>query len=228
MPATWLPGLYTPAKDIVKGAMSLRSHGVALTIEAHSQGPRTWIVVTAQCRPGGKPVLVRGCWAELFETAFDACSGPQSVRTRVINFRPGGPVTIQPGDLPVRWEAQVLNAHMRRAVRELDDAATIRAYGEERGYELLALRDRSQRDGEALRERHPLVGVLEQLIGEQPPGEMMRAVLEPVRGKSLVTKDVRIPPLAPFSERFERLGAYLAARRSRSADKRMKRHGEAA
>lgn len=228
MPLTWLPGLYTPARDIVRGTMTLRSHGVTLTIEAHAQGPRTWIIVTAQCRPGGKPVLVRGCWAELYETAFDACSGPQPVRTRVINFRPGGPVTLQPDGLPVRWEAQVLNAHVRRAVRELDDTATIRAYGEEHGHELLALRDRSQRDGEAFRERHPLIGVLAQLVGDQPPGETMRAVLEPVRGKSLVTKDVRIPPLAPFSERLELLDAYLAARRSRSIDKRMKHHGEAA
>ena len=47
----------------------------------------------------------------------------------MINFRPGGPVTIQPGELPVRWEAQVLNEHVRRAVRERDDAATIKAYG---------------------------------------------------------------------------------------------------
>lgn len=201
MPLTWVPGLYAPARDIAKGAMSLRSRSVALTIEAHAQGPLTWIIVTARCRPGGKPVLVRGCSAELYETAFDACSGPQPVRTRVINFHPVGPVMIRPGELPVRWEAQVLNERVRRAVRELDDTATITAYGEKHGHETLALRDRGRRDGVALRKRHPLIGVLAQLVGE-PRGEMMRAVLEPVRGQSLVTKDVRIPPLAPFSERF--------------------------
>jgi hypothetical protein len=226
MPLTWLTGLYAPVKDIVKGATSLRSRGVTLTIQAHAQGPRTWIIVTAQCRPGGKPVLVRGCWAELYETAFDACSGPQPVRTRVVNFRPGGPVTIQPGDLPVRWEAQILNEHIRRTVRELDDAATIKAYGEQHGHEALALRDRCQRDGEALRKRRPLLGVLAQLAGE-PQGEKMRAVLESIQGKNLTTKDVRIPPLAPFSERLELVGAYLAERRSKSPDRCTKKHGEA-
>ena len=219
MSLTWLIGLYAPAKDIVKGATSLRSRGVTLTIQAHSQGPRTRIIVTAQCRPGGKPVLVRGCWAELYETAFDACSGPQPVRTRAINFRPGGPVAIQPGGLPVRWEAQVLNEHVRRAVRELDDAATIKAYGEKHGHETLALRDRCQRDAEALRKRRPLLEVLAQLVGEQQR-EKVRAVLEPTQGQSLMTKDVRIPPLAPFPERLELVGAYLAGRRSKSTDRR--------
>lgn len=214
MSLTWLTGLYAPARDLAKGATSLCSRGVTLTIEAHAQGSRTWIIVTAQCRPGGKPVLVRGCWAELYETAFDACGGPQPVRTRVINFRPSGPVTIQPGELSVRWEAQVLNEHVRRAVHELDDAATIKAYGEKHGHETLALRDRSQRDGEALRKRHPLLGVLAQLVGE-PRGEMMRAVLEPVCGQSLVTKDVRIPPLRPFPERLELLVFGCASRRPR-------------
>jgi hypothetical protein len=226
LPLTWLTGLYAPAKDIVKGASSLRSRGVTLTIQAHAQGPRTWIIVTAQCRPGGKPVLVRGCWAELYETAFDACSGPQPVRTRVVNFRPGGSVTIQPGGLPVRWEAQVLNEHVRRAVRELDDAATIEAYGEKHGYETLALRDRCQHDGEALRKRRPLLGVLAQLVGE-PQREKLRAVLEPIQGQSLMTRDVRIPPLPPFPERLELVGAYLAGRRSRSTDREIKKHGEA-
>jgi hypothetical protein len=226
LPLTWLTGLYAPAKDIVKGATSLRSRGVTLTIQAHAQGSRTWIIVTAQCRPGGKPVLVRGCWAELYETAFDACSGPQPVRTRVVNFRPGGPVTIQPGELPVRWEAQVLNEHVRRAVRELDDAATIKAYGKKHGHETLALRDRCQRDGEALRKRRPMLRVLAQLVGE-PQGEKMRAVLEPIQGQSLMTRDVRIPPLAPFPERLELVGAHLAGRRSRSTDRRMKKHGKA-
>jgi hypothetical protein len=226
LPLAWLTGLYAPAKDIVKGASSFRSRGVTLTIQAHAQGPRTWIIVTAQCRPDGKPVLVRDCWAELYETAFDACSGPQPVRTRVVNFRPGGPVTIQPGGLPVRWEGQVLNEHVRRAVRELDDAATIEAYGEKHGHKTLALRDRCQRDGEALRKRRPLLGVLAQLVGE-PQGEKMRAVLEPIQGQCLMTRDVRIPPLAPFPERLELVGAYLAGRRSRSTDRRMKKHGEA-
>ena len=212
-------GLYAPAKDIVKGATSLRSRGVTLTIQAHSQGPRTRIIVTAQCRPGGKPVLVRDCWAELYETAFDACSGPQPVRTRAINFRPGGPVTIQPGELPVRWEAQVLNEHVRRAVSELDDAATIKAYGEKHGHETLALRDRCQRDAEALRKRRPLLEVLAQIVGEQQR-EKVRAVLEPTQGQSLMTKDVRIPPLAPFPARLELVGAYLAGRRSKSTDRR--------
>lgn len=224
MALTWLPGLYAPAKDIAKGAMSLRPRGVTLTIEANAQGSRTWIIVTAQCRPGGKPILVRGCWAELYETAFDSCGGPQPVRTRVINFRPGGPVTIQPGQLPVRWEAQVLNEHVRRAVHELDDAATIKTYGEKHGYETLALRDSCQRDGEALRKCHPLIGVLAQLVGE-PRGAVMRAVLEPVRGQSLVTKDVRIPPRASFSERLELLRAYLVASRSRSRDRKTMQHG---
>jgi hypothetical protein len=217
LPLTWLPGLYAPAKDVAKGAMSLRQCGVTLTIVAYAQGPRTRIIVTAQCRRGGKPILVRGCWAELYETAFDSCSGPQPVRTRVINFRPGGPVTIQPGELPVRWEAQVLNEHVRRAVRELDDAATIKTYGEKHGYEVLAQRDRCQRDGEALRKHHPLIGVLTHLVGE-PRGAIMRAVLDPFRGQSLATKHVRIPPGTPFSERLEALSAYLVERRSRSTD----------
>jgi hypothetical protein len=217
LPLTWLPGLYAPAKDVAKGAMNLRSRGVTLTIETYAQGPQTRILVTARCRPGGKPIIVRGCWAELYETAFDSCGGPQPVRTRVINFRPGGPVTIQPGEMPVRWEAQVLNEHVRRAVRELDDAATIKTYGEKHGHETLALRDRCHRDGEALRKRHPLIEALALLVGE-PRGAAMRAVLEPVRGQSLVTKNVRIPPPAPFSERLELLGTYLAARRSRTTD----------
>lgn len=217
MPLTWLPGLYAPTKDLVKGAISLRSRGVVLTIQAHAQGPRTWIIVTAQCRPGGKPVLVRGCWAEIYETAFDACSGPQPVRTRAINFRPGGTIKIQPGDLPVRWEAQVLNEHLRRAVAKLDDAATIEAYGEKQGHEALALRDRRPGERQAFRERHPLIGVLAQLV-ETPRTEMMRAVLEPVQGQCLVTRDIRIPPPTPFSERLELLSAYLATRRSRSTD----------
>lgn len=226
MPSTWLTGLYAPAKDIVKGVASRHSRGVTMDIQAHAQGPRTWIIVTAQCKPGGKPVHVHGCWAELYETAFDACSGPQPVRTRVINFRPGGPVTIQPGELPVRWEAQVLNEHVRRAVRELDDAATVKAYGEKHGHETSALRDRSHRDGEELRKRWPLLGVLAQLVGE-PQGEKMRAVLEPIRGQSLVTRTVRIPPLAPFTERLELVGAYIAGRQSRSTDRRMKKRAEA-
>ena len=55
----WMTGLYTPVKDIVKGVASLRSHGVTITIQAHAQGPRTRIIVTAQCKPGGKPVSVK-------------------------------------------------------------------------------------------------------------------------------------------------------------------------
>jgi hypothetical protein len=214
---TWLSGLYSPAKDIAKAAMGLRSRGVVVTIEAHAQGLRTWIIVTAQCRPGGKPVVVRGCWAELYETAIGTCIDPRPVRTRVINFRPGGPVTIQPSELPVRWEAYVLNEHVRRAVRRLNDAATIRAFGDQRGHETLALHDRSRREREAHRERRALIGMLAQLLGE-PSGEMVRvrAVLEPVHGKSLVTKDVGIPPLLPFNQRLELLGAYLVARRSKS------------
>lgn len=217
MPLTWLPGLYAPTKDLVKGVIGLRSRGVALTIQAHAQGPRTWIIVTAQCRPGGKPVLMRGCWAEIYETAFDACSGPQPVRTRVINFRPGGPIKIQPGELPVRWEAQVLNEHLRRAVAGLDDVATIEAYGEKQGHEALALRDRRPDERQAFRERHPLIGVLAQLV-ETPRGEMMHAVLESAQGQCFVTRDIKIPPSKPFSERFELLSEYLAARRSRSTD----------
>jgi hypothetical protein len=214
---TWLSSLYAPAKDIAKGVMGLRLRGVMVTIEAHAQGLQTWIIVTAQCRPDGKPVVVRGCWAELYETAIGTCIDPQPVRTRVINFRPGGPVTIQPGELPVRWEANVLNEHVRRAVRRLDDAATIRALGEQRGHEILALHDCPRHDRKAHHERHPMIGMLAQLLGD-PSGEMVRvrAVLEPVHGKSLVTKDVRIPPLAPFNQRLELFGTYLAARRSKS------------
>ena len=33
MPLTWLPGLYAPTKDLVKGVIGLRSRGVALTIQ---------------------------------------------------------------------------------------------------------------------------------------------------------------------------------------------------
>ena len=218
MPPTWLPALYPPARDLAKGVASLRARGVTLTIEANAQGPRTWIIVTAQCKPGGKPVPVRGCRAELYETAFDACSGPQPVRARVINFRPGGSATLQPGGPPVQWEAQVLNEHVRRAVRELDNAATIEACGEKHGRDALELRDSSEREGEALRNRHPLLAVLAQLVGE-PPGAMMRAVIEPVQGQSLVTRKVRIPPLAPLSERLELVGDYIAAHRSRNADR---------
>jgi hypothetical protein len=215
MPLTWLTGLYAPARDIAKGITSIRSRGLVLTIEANAQGPQTWITVTAQCGPGGKPHLVRGCWAELYETAYDACSGPQPVRTRLINFRPGGHVAIRPDEPPIRWEAHVLNERVRRAVRELDNAATIRAYGEEDGHEALSLRDRRERERQALRRRHPLLAALAQLAGE-PHAPKMRAVLEPIRGQNLITRDIAIPPHAPFPERWELLTAYLTPRLPRT------------
>jgi hypothetical protein len=225
---TWLTGLYEPAKDLARGAATLRSRRVALTIEAHAQGSLTRIIVTAQCGFGGKPVHVRGCRAELYATAFDSCVEPQPVRARMIDFRPGGPVTIKPGELPVQWEAQVLNEHVRRAVRELNDAATIRAWGEERGHAVLEERDCFERDAAARRKQHhPLRAALAQLVGE-PPRPKMRAVLEPLRGDALATKAVRIPPLAPFTERLDHLlNVCSAERRSTLEHRRIKKHGEA-
>lgn len=227
MPLTWLTGLYTPTRDLAKGVASLRARGVILTIEANPAGSRTWITVTAQCRPDGKPVTVRGCWAELYETANDACSGPQPVRTRVINFLPGGPRTIRPGEIPARWDAQVLNEYVRRATCELDDAATVETYGEKHGLEVLALRDRDRHEEEAMRSSHPLVALLAEVVGE-PSHPKMRAVLETVRGQSLVTGDVQIPPRAPLSERLNLVFAYLAARRSEKAHGFAKKSDEAA
>jgi len=234
---TWLPSLYPPARDIARGVTSLRARGVELMIEAHAQGPRTWIIVTAQGKPGGKPIPLRGCWAELHPTTV-GCVPPELVRTRLINFRPGGPVTITP-DEPIRWEAQVLNEHVRRAVRKLDTAIAIEAYGERRGREEVELlygdreyadrehvlfhKTRRANDKEGFQKRHPLLALLAQLVN-QPRGPIMSAVVETNRGHYLVTESVYIPPPAPFSEVLD---AYLAVRQSRKTRLSPSRAGSA-
>jgi hypothetical protein len=219
---TWLASLYTPARDVTRALVNLRSHGLIFNVEANALGPRTWVIVTAQCRGGGKPVVVRGCHAQLYESVFDACSGPQPVPTHVIQFRPGGLVTIAPGQVPVRWEVHVLNDHIRRVARERDDAATITAYGDSRGQEALALRDSYERELEARRKRHALLAILALFFGTAPPRVTMRIVVESIQGKNLMTTDVDIPPMSPLSDRIELFIGYLTQRRLRNAGKRIK------
>jgi hypothetical protein len=157
----------------------------------------TRIIVEARCKAGSKrPVTVRGCRAERYETVFDSCAGPQPVRDHAINFLPKGTVTVRSGEAPARWEAQVLTERLRRSAREGDAAATIR----EGGAWLLDLQKSYEQERyERAARRAPASNIFVRLLQavDRPDAVRVRAILDTVDDGVIATRAVLIPSPLP-------------------------------
>jgi hypothetical protein len=197
MALTWMTGLYGPLRDIVLALAGRRRPRLGLTIEAVHLGKNTRVVVTAKCE-SGKPVIVRGCFAELYVSAYDSCVEPRPVRTRTVRFAPNGTVGISPGDSPVGWEAQIADDQIRRVSREQDAAETLEAYGE-RASKVLAEQHESER--EAWVNRETCAQRLGHTLGG-PEGVRIRAVIDTADGRNIATAPISVPPSAPIKERL--------------------------
>ena len=210
MALQWLIGLYAPAKDVVTAGATRRSRGLVVEISAEAQGARTWITVTAQCKPNGQPVMVRTCRAELY-AEFGGCIGPKPVRTSVINLLPSAPVTVRPGEMPARWEAIVLNERLRRDARKRDHDAITETFGKETD-DVLGNREKCVQERKDWLQRHPM---LEQLVMtlSGPRSETIRAVLDSTDGRTYITSDIEVPPSPPFTERLDQAIDLLRVRR---------------
>lgn len=193
---------YGIVRDLAQSLRKWRANRPIVKIEANALGERTWITVTAKCRPGAdRPVVVRACRAQRFEHALDSCADPQPVRSRAIWFLPTGTVTLRPGEERVRWEARVVNEHVRREAREGDLAATISVYGED-SPEAVALSKPQN--------RKPVRNILAAFVRALDyPTVTVQAVLETEDRGDLVTKKVLVPPRPPLEERIR---AFWSAR----------------
>ena len=212
MALNWLMGLYGPARDIVGALVGRRPPRLKRAIEATHLGSNTWVRVTAWCE-GNKPIVVRGCFAELYVHAYDACTEAYPVRTRAIKFAPSGIVRIAPDSGPVYWEAQVANGKIRRISCELDAEETLNVYGK-RGPEVQELRLKKEQLAWANREKF-LWRLVRVLSG--PESVSIRAVIETMDGRSIETASVAVPPAPPRAERVsEAVGVVRQAIRTRS------------
>lgn len=191
-----LSSLYALLRDAVKGLAALRARGLSWRVEVHQLGPRTRILVTARCRSGAtRPVSVHGCRAERYETAFDSCVGPLPVRDGTIQFSPRTPVTVRPGELPQRWEAQFYTEYLRRTVREGNDAATARIGGEEL-FEAQRLWEQALQPTTS----NPVSKLLRAY--DQRRTVRIRVVLEVLDRRALMTRPLPIPPSPSLRERI--------------------------
>ena len=212
MPLTWIPGLYGPARDISQALARRRPPRLKQQIESTHLGGKTWIRVTAWCE-GSKSVSVRGCFAELYVHAYDACVEPYPVRMRAIQFSPSGIVKLAPGEDPVHWEAQVANDQVRHISREHNAAETLKTYGT-RGPKIQA--ELLEREQSQWAERDKFLWRLVRALGG-PESVGIRAVIETTDGRSIATARVAVPPAPPIAERMSDAATVVRqATRSRS------------
>jgi hypothetical protein len=197
MALTWITGLYGPARDIGQAIARRRLPRIKQAIEVAHLGNNTWVTVTASCE-GDKLVSVRGCFAELYVHAYDACLEPYPVRTRAIQFSPSGTIKLSPGGDPVRWKCQIANDHIRRVSREHDAAETLKEYGK-RGEKVQARQLESEREDWAMRETF-LRRLVRALTGPENVG--IRAVIETTDGRKFASPRVSVPPAAPIIDRL--------------------------
>jgi hypothetical protein len=189
-----LTSLYGPAKDVATGAATLFPPRLKITINAHPQNQRTWIVVTAQCRKGDRQVTVLQCHAELYAYTH-SCAGFQAVRCNSIRLLPTRHVNLWPGEAPHRWEAFVLNEHLRRESVKRDFEATSHALGGSHFAEM-AIEDRKR-----WLLRHPNLHSYVTLLSPTP-SVSVRVILETSYG-SYASKATEVPGPLPFDERIE-------------------------
>jgi hypothetical protein len=196
------PWSYQALRDAVTGLAAVCTRGLHVNVETYQLGSTTRIIVRARCKAGAtRPVTVRGCRAERYETVFDSCAGPQPVRDHVINFLPKGPVTVRSGEAEARWEAQILTEHLLRSAREGDAAATAR----EGGTELLELKKRYEQERyEQAARRAPASNIFVRLLQsvERPDAVRVRAVLDTINDGVITTRAVLIPSSPPLAERL--------------------------
>ena len=191
-----ITGLYPPLKDLWKLLARRRARGLDLKIEALGDDNNTRIVLTARCKPGGEPVLVRRLRAEFYQHAYDSCAEPEPVATKLISFLPAGPFTLRPGEESVQWESQVLNHALRQEVRAANLLATESVYGS-RAAEVLAVQTEMEPRPHP-RTRFGLL--LDTLAGSE--GVRVRVVLVTADNERLTTADVLVPPQGTLLERL--------------------------
>jgi hypothetical protein len=194
MTLTWVIGLYTPVKDLGKGLAALWSRGLRLRIDViplrrehidHRHGQ----VQAGRETSDGEWLSSRTIRGGRLLRRAPVCSHPSH------RFQPSGPITAKPGETPKRWEARVLNEHSRREANKGNAAATVRTYGP---------RALARRESRQLEERHPARTFLERLLRtlDGPESVRIRAVLQLVDYRDLVTRKVHVPPLPPLQERL--------------------------